>query len=450
MRTFWASLWLRFGGELMTNTMIEQLPKYESYKDSGVEWLGEIPSEWNLLPGFRFFTENKRSNKGMIEETVLSLSYGKIIVKPKEKLVGLVPESFETYQIVEPGDIIVRCTDLQNDKVSLRTGLALNDGIITSAYLNLKVANDCEPRYLHYFLHSLDTTKVIYKFGSGLRQNLSYLDFKRLPVFDISQNVQRAIADFLDIKTSKIDEAIAIKQKQIELLKERKQIIIQQAVTQGLNPDAPMKNSGVDWIGEIPEHWEVRRSKFLFTQRKEKAWKDDVQLSATQKFGVIPQDEYEARTGAKVVKIQFHLDKRKHVEKDDFVISMRSFQGGLERAWSRGCIRSSYVILRPLELIEPNFYGYLLKLPMYIKALQRTASFIRDGQDLNFDNFSQVDLFIPPLEEQKAIADYVRGFMESSDNGISLMEEQIAKLKEYKTTLINSAVTGKIKVTELA
>ncbi|HAS6397738.1 TPA: restriction endonuclease subunit S [Vibrio vulnificus] len=290
----------------------------------------------------------------------------------------------------------------------------------------------------------------MYKFGSGLRQNLSYLDFKRLPVFDISQNVQRAIADFLDIKTSKIDEAIAIKQKQIELLKERKQIIIQQAVTQGLNPDAPMKNSGVDWIGEIPEHWEVRRSKFLFTQRKEKAWKDDVQLSATQKFGVIPQDEYEARTGAKVVKIQFHLDKRKHVEKDDFVISMRSFQGGLERAWSRGCIRSSYVILRPLELIEPNFYGYLLKLPMYIKALQRTASFIRDGQDLNFDNFSQVDLFIPPLEEQKAIADYVRGFMESSDNGISLMEEQIAKLKEYKTTLINSAVTGKIKVTELA
>lgn len=318
------------------------------------------------------------------------------------------------------------------------------------ARLKPKWRESLDVRFLAYLLDSASFRTQVRKRVKGVKVysiTQSILKDTYLPIPPKKQ--QGKIACFLDDKVSKINEAIVIKQKQIELLKERKQIIIQQAVTQGLNPDVPMKESGVDWIGKIPEHWEIRRSKFLFTQRKEKAWKDDVQLSATQKFGVIPQDEYEARTGARVVKIQFHLDKRKHVEKDDFVISMRSFQGGLERAWSRGCIRSSYVILKPLEPIEPNFYGYLLKLPMYIKALQRTASFIRDGQDLNFDNFSQVDLFIPPLEEQKAIADYVRGFMESSDDGISLMEEQIAKLKEYKNTLINSAVTGKIKVTEL-
>ena len=423
------------------------LPKYEAYKDSGVEWLGDIPSSWELKPGFVAFSENKRNNKGMKENTVLSLSYGNIVVKPEEKLVGLVPESFETYQLVEPDDIIVRCTDLQNDKVSLRTGLAKNKGIITSAYLNLRVKNGFDARFLHYYLHALDTTKVLYKFGSGLRQNLSFLDFKRLPIFEIPEDTQKLIANYLEKKTAQVDDAIAIKEQQISLLKERKQIIIQQAVTLGLDPNVPMKDSGVDWIGKIPAHWEVRRSKFVFTQRKERAWKDDVQLSATQAYGVIPQDQYEELTGKRVVKIQLHLDKRKHVEKDDFVISMRSFQGGLERAWSQGCIRSSYVVLRALDEIDPSFYGYLLKLPSYIAALQQTASFIRDGQDLNFDNFSKVDLFIPPIEEQKEIANYVSAFMKSSDEGIELLLAQIEKLKEYKTSLINSAVTGKIKIT---
>ena len=122
--------------------MLSAMKKYDAYKDSSVEWLREIPEHWGIKPGLVFFSENKRNNKGMIEDRVLSLSYGKIIIKPKEKLVGLVPESFETYQIVDPGDIIVRGTDLQNDKVSLRTGIAVDRGIITSAYINLRVAKN--------------------------------------------------------------------------------------------------------------------------------------------------------------------------------------------------------------------------------------------------------------------------------------------------------------------
>jgi len=221
-----------------------EFPSYDAYIDSDVDWLGQTPKAWSIKPGMVAFTENKQSNKGMKEDKVLSLSYGNIIIKPKEKLVGLVPESFETYQLVEPSDIIIRCTDLQNDKVSLRTALAKDRGIITSAYLNLKVKEGFSPRFLHYYLHSIDTTKVIYKFGSGLRQNLSFHDFKRLPVFDIPKGTQEAIANFLDKKTAQIDKAIAIKEKQIELLKERKQIVIQKAVTQGLDTNIPMKDSG--------------------------------------------------------------------------------------------------------------------------------------------------------------------------------------------------------------
>ncbi|EJO9871320.1 restriction endonuclease subunit S [Vibrio vulnificus] len=431
--------------------MIEQLSKYESYNDSGIEWIGEIPTSWRLEKAKWLFIRADRSVNPN-DDIVTCFRDGQVTLRKNRRTDGFTNALKEHgYQGIRKGDLVIHAMDAFAGAI----GVSDSDGKSTPVYSACipRIDGEVNPYFYAYYMRDLALSGFIVSLAKGIRErstDFRFNDFAGLMLPWPSYQVQSEVVAFLDKKTSQIDEAISIKQKQIELLKERKQIIIQQAVTQGLNPDAPMKDSGVDWIGTIPEHWEVRRSKFLFTQRKEKAWKDDVQLSATQKFGVIPQDEYEARTGARVVKIQFHLDKRKHVEKDDFVISMRSFQGGLERAWSRGCIRSSYVILRPLEPIEPDFFGYLLKLPMYIKALQRTASFIRDGQDLNFDNFSQVDLFIPPLEEQKAIADYVRGFMESSDDGISLMEEQIAKLKEYKNTLINSAVTGKIKVTELA
>lgn len=421
-------------------------PTYESYMDSGVEWIGDVPADWRVEPGRQCLFENKDKNTGMKESTVLSLSYGRVIVKDEDKLTGLVPESFETYQIVQPGDIIIRGTDLQNDMTSLRTGLARDMGIITSAYINLRPKAEIYPAFLHYLLHSYDEKKVFYALGSGLRQNLSYDDFKYLRLPIPSPGEQRAIAAFLDEKCAKVDEAVRIKEEQIALLRERRQILIQQAVTRGLNPAASMKDSGVDWINQIPAHWEVRRSKYVFTQRKELARNDDVQLSATQSYGVIPQDEFEELVGRRVVKIQTNLEKRKHVEIDDFVISMRSFQGGLERAFATGCIRSSYVILQPLQPVNADFFGYLFKSPRYIKALQATGSFIRDGQDLSFDNFSKVDLFLPPLNEQAEIAAHIRVGCEKIDNGIAIKEEQIAALKVYKTSLIDAAVTGKIKV----
>lgn len=216
---------------LIQNAVTRGLNPDVPLKDSGVEWIGQVPEHWELTIGMNVFRENKRDNKGMKENTVLSLSYGKIIIKPEEKLFGLVPESFETYQIVEPNDIIIRCTDLQNDQTSLRTGLAQDKGIITSAYLNLKVINNYSAKFLHYYLHVLDITKVLYKFGSGLRQNLSFLDFKRLPIIDVPLVEQQQIADYLDAQIIKIDQAIALKTAHIEKLKEYKSVLINDVVT---------------------------------------------------------------------------------------------------------------------------------------------------------------------------------------------------------------------------
>jgi type I restriction enzyme S subunit len=216
---------------IIQNAVTKGLNPNAKMKNSGVEWIGQIPEHWEVLPGLNFFKENKRNNKGMKESTVLSLSYGNIIIKPLEKLVGLVPESFETYQIVVPGDIIIRCTDLQNDQTSLRTGLAKDNGIITSAYINLGILGKNLPEYLHNYLHFVDITKVLYKFGSGLRQNLSFSDFKRMPILKVPHNEQIQIVKFLKQTSEKIEEAIGIQIKQIEKLKELKSTLIDSAVT---------------------------------------------------------------------------------------------------------------------------------------------------------------------------------------------------------------------------
>jgi type I restriction enzyme S subunit len=216
---------------LINDAVTKGIDKAVAMKDSGVEWIGDIPEDWNIVPGLTVYKENKTKNIGMKDDRVLSLSYGKIVVKPKEKLTGLVPESFETYQIVKPGDIIIRCMDLQNDQTSLRTAISINDGIITSAYLNLNIIDDFNSNYLHYYLHSLDTTKVLYKLGSGLRQNLSYWDFKRLPIVKPSKEKQQEILEYIEKNNQKIDKAIDLQQQQITKLKEYKATLIDSVVT---------------------------------------------------------------------------------------------------------------------------------------------------------------------------------------------------------------------------
>ena len=239
---------------------------------------------------------------------------------------------------------------------------------------------------------------------------------------------------------------IGAKQKLIALLEEQRQGVIHQAVTRGLDPNVKLKPSGVDWLGDVPEHWEIRRSKRLFSPRRELVRPDDIQLSATQAYGVIPQDEYEKRIGRKVVRISLHLDKRQHVEVDDFVISMRSFEGGLERAWAPGCIRSSYVVLRRTNEIDVEFFSYVFKSEAYIQALQLTANFIRDGQDLNFNNFCGVDLPLPHTEEQRRTAIALKETTANIDTAINHTHRQVQLIEEYRSRLITDVVTGKLDV----
>ena len=207
-----------------------------------------------------------------------------------------------------------------------------------------------------------------------------------------------------------------------------------------------MKDSGIEWIGEIPEGWRTINPKALFTQRKDKAQKGERQLTSSQQYGILYQDDYMELTGSKVVTVEKDFDILKHVEAGDFVISMRSFQGGLEYSTKSGAISSAYVMLVPnLELVYPRFYKWLLKSSVYIDALQRTTNMVRDGQAMRYSNFAQVRLFTLPLDEQKSRADFLDLECSSIDKILSKTRSSIEEYKKLKQAVITQAVTKGVR-----
>lgn len=232
-------------------------------KDSGLSWVGEIPSDWVAHPVYYYFGERKNKNIFGQEDNLLSLSYGRVIRKDINTNGGLLPESFNTYNIVEAGDIIIRPTDLQNDKKSLRTGLCLERGIITSAYIALRPIRRLNSGFFRYLLHAYDISKVFYNMGNGVRQGLNFSEFSRLTVFEPPIEIQDKVTQYLDTATAEVDKIISDIQTQIDTLEQYKRSVITETVTKGLNPDAEMKDSGIQWIGDMPAHWGVIRGKYI-------------------------------------------------------------------------------------------------------------------------------------------------------------------------------------------
>ena len=216
---------------IITEVVTKGLNPDAEMKDSGVEWVGMIPVHWIVHPVYTYFGERKNKNRFGTEDNLLSLSYGRVIRKDINTSDGLLPESFNTYNIVEAGDIIIRPTDLQNDKRSLRTGLVKEHGIITSAYIALCPITKVDSRYFHFLLHAYDVMKVFYNMGNGVRQGLNYSEFSRLMVFEPPYDEQVSIANYLDAKCVEIDAIIGQKKEQLSTLKSYKKSLIYEYVT---------------------------------------------------------------------------------------------------------------------------------------------------------------------------------------------------------------------------
>ena len=210
------------------------LPQYRKYKDSGIDWLGKIPAHWATVFLFQVVSVQSIPNKNVHNRNLLSLSYGTIKRKDINSKGGLRPNTFDTYQVVHNGNIILRLTDLQNDHKSIRVGLVTETGIITSAYLCLKPADNVVPQFLYFLLHSYDSKKIFYGMGSGVRQSVGWSEIRRLPIILPPLDEQRAIADYLDALTAKIRRLIELRTRESELLREYKQSLIIEAVTCGL------------------------------------------------------------------------------------------------------------------------------------------------------------------------------------------------------------------------
>ena len=216
---------------VITEAVTKGLDPDVEMRDSGIAWVGDIPAHWITHPLYFYFGARKNKNALGLETNLLSLSYGKIIRKDINSNGGLLPESFNTYNIIEKDDIIIRPTDLQNDKRSLRTGIAREHGIITSAYIAMKAIKSVNPEYFHYLLHAYDVMKVFYNMGNGVRQGLNFSEFSRLMVFEPTIEEQNAIVEYLKEKCDEIDLAIAEKKQQIETIEEYKKSLIFEYVT---------------------------------------------------------------------------------------------------------------------------------------------------------------------------------------------------------------------------
>ena len=436
------------------------MERYERYKDSGVKWIGEIPGHWGMYKLKYLFKLNKNKNIGNKCNTILSLSYGKIKIK-KDLNEGLTPESYESYQLLSTGDIVIRSTDLQNDHTSLRTGLVKIEGAITSAYIGLKNLDMslCDSRFYHYFLHDWDITKAIYNQGKGLRQSLNWDDIKNMliPVLDISE--QTAIANYLDSTTAKIDEAIAQQQKMIDLLNERKQIIINNAVTKGLNPDAPMKDSGVDWIGEIPEHWEINKFRNLFKTRTgitfTKAQLEEEGEPVISYGQIHSKENWGASVNPVLIRhIPASLTKGKESAlafKGDFLFADTSED--FEGCGNCVCIDTPEPIYAGYHTIlakrdndeheqylaylfaSSNWRGQLRSMVNGVKVYSVTQSLLK-----------AVIVLLPPKSEQIEIAEYITKRVVLIDAAIKRHTDRIKLLQERKQIIINDVVTGKVKV----
>lgn len=398
-----------------------------------IEWLGLTPNDWNTIKLKHIFIEHYKKNTQKNKQ-IISLSYGKTKYRDLSNNFGLLPESFESYNLIKPGYLVFRLTDLQNDKTSLRIGLNNLFGAITSAYTVLKInKKNHNINYYSYLLKSFDFLKFIYNLGGGVRQGANFNDLKNIIICCPPLPQQTAIANYLDHHTSKIDKEISLLEQKVEKLDEYKQALIYETVTKGLDKNVPMKDSGIEWIGMIPEHWEVKRVKDLFsTLNKSLISSGDADEDGKYDFYI---------SGAKLKKSNiFNLTKE----------ALLLPTGGsymVHYPKTLPCAYSTDVL--PIignKKVNLKFAFYLLSHNKYyfnenyfwgsgLKHLQRNA-------------FFNSEIIIASKNEQQQIAEYLDEQSSKIDNKKELINKKIELLKEYKQSLIYEAVTGKIEIGE--
>ena len=425
------------------------MKRYDSYKDSGVKWLGEIPSHWEML-ALKHILKHKKEvvGKRSSQYDLLSLTLKGVIIRDMDNPEGKFPASFDTYQIVEPNDFIF--CNFDNEETPRAVGLSQYKGMITGAYDVLYRNNPLlSDKYLIYYFLYIDDSKRFKPLYKGLRKTVPFDSFMSYKIPVPSRGEQDAVVEYLDAATSKIDEAIAQQQKMIDLLNERKQIIINNAVTKGLDPNVKMKPSGIDWIGDIPEHWELSQLKKvakiilgkMLSREQGNVYpylcaKDvhygsvDVSDLKSMNFSEIEKQMYEVRNG------------------DMLIVEGGAGAGGCAIFECKGTgiyIQNSIMIVRGNTMMLNGYICYMIQSMNqrgYVEYICNKATI----PHFTKEKVGSVIIPIPPKEEQETIVKHVTKRIKPIDDNIIARNKQISLLQERKQIIINDVVTGKVKV----
>jgi type I restriction enzyme S subunit len=405
-----------------------------------------------------YFDENRQNNSALETENALQFKFGEIIQKPKKnsELTDEDKALISRYTIVDKNDIVVNCLNLNYDLKSLRIGRVREHGIITSAYIVIRKRDKEDSSFFNYLLKAYDDQKVFHNMGTGIRLTLKFQELKTLllPIPPLSE--RHTIVTFLDRKCGEIDELLDLETQMIDELKAYKQSIITEAVTRGLNPNVPMRNSGIEWIGEIPQHWTIENLTKIIWLRARLGWrglKAEEYVESGYPFlsafnivdnkliwsdlNYITQERYDESPEIKLS------------EGDVLIVKDGAGIGKCARVDSLPCgeatVNSSLGVITPSERLNYAYLHYFL----LGSTFQNMVLFLKNGMGvphLTQENMKSVKIQLPPLNEQQEIAKYLDSKCADIDALIALREEKIDTLKEYKKSLIFEYVTGKKQV----
>ena len=415
-------------------------------KDSGISWVGEIPKEWSVNRAKYCFV-NTKEIAGCRSDRYerLALTMNGVIKRSKDDSNGLQPEKFETYQILRPNELVFKLIDLQNVSTS-RVGLSPYLGLVSPAYIILKSNKRVLPAFAEKYFLMLWKNQIFNALGdAGVRSNLNSKDLLELSIPFPSLNEQQRIAEFLDRECGKIDGLKEDIQAQIDTLEQYKRSVITEAVTHGLNPSVPMKDSGIPWVGKIPAKWAVLPIYCVYGERKRKNVFGTEQNLLSLSYGKVIRKDINTNGGL----LPSNYNGYNIIEKNDIIIRPTDLQNdrtslrtGLVK--EHGIITSAYIALKPKNRVSSKFYHYLLHSYDVKKVFYNMGNGVRQG--LNYGEFAKLMVYSPPLSEQEAIADYLDNKCAEIEQIIADKKSQIETLDGYKKSLIFEYVTGKKEV----
>lgn len=414
--------------------------KYNEYKDSGVQWLGEIPSHWKMKRLASMFVGEVEINKKYRIKRAFKFNYGDLVPKNEVGDLEEYKNVYTKYSLIKKGDIIINGLNLNYDFVSQRVACTPDEGIITSAYVVCRPRKKVSYNFYTYLFKGMDSMKLFHGMGSGIRLTLSFKELKRqlLPV--PPEEEQDAIVFYLDIKCSSIEILLANKKKEITLLQEMKQRVIADAVTRGLNPKVKFKPTNISWLPEIPEHWKMSKVSSHFRQRNEKVSDKKYSPLSVSKIGITPQLDNVALSNAEG-------NSRKLVKVGDYAVNSRSDRkGSCGISNYEGSVSLITIVLEPFD-IDGGYVHYLFRSSPWVEEFYRNGrGIVADLWTTSYQMMKGMYLPVPPIEEQHAIVSYITERVAKIDSLIEKLNKEIECIKEYKQRLISDVVTGQIKV----